>query len=88
MTGQRWDLQAHLVNQTAMLGAINVAGPTRDLLARLCEDDLSAATLGYARHREITVAGVACRAIRVGFVGEVSFELHHPRSRSWSCGTR
>jgi sarcosine oxidase subunit alpha len=28
------------------------------------------------------VAGVPCRAIRVGFVGELSFELHHPRSRS------
>ena len=29
----RWDLHVHLVNQTAMLGAINVAGPhARDLL--------------------------------------------------------
>ena len=79
----RWGLQAHVVNQTAMLGAINVAGPkARTLLERLCEDDLSADALGYARHREVTVAGVGCRAIRVGFVGEVSFELHHPRSRS------
>jgi sarcosine oxidase subunit alpha len=32
-------------------------------------------------HAQVTVAGVACRAIRVGFVGELSFELHHPRSR-------
>ncbi len=29
----RWDLHVHLVNQTAMLGAINVAGPrARELL--------------------------------------------------------
>ncbi len=79
----RWGLRAHIVNQTAMLGAINVAGPqARTLLERLCDDDVSADTLGFARHRELTVAGVGCRAIRVGFVGEVSFELHHPRSRS------
>ena len=79
----RWGLRAHVVNQTAMLGAINVAGPqARTLLERLCDDDISADTLGFARHRELTVAGVSCRAIRVGFVGEVSFELHHPRSRS------
>jgi sarcosine oxidase, subunit alpha len=30
----------------------------------------------------IAVAGVPCRAIRSGFVGELSYELHHPRSRS------
>ena len=30
----------------------------------------------------MTVAGVPCRAIAVGFVGELSFELHHPRGRS------
>lgn len=78
----RWGLRAHVVNQTAMLGAINVAGPrARELLQRLSEDDLSADALGYARHGDVTIAGVACRAVRVGFVGEVSFELHHPRSR-------
>jgi sarcosine oxidase subunit alpha len=33
-------------------------------------------------HREITVAGVPCRAIRLRFVGELSFELHQESSRS------
>jgi sarcosine oxidase subunit alpha len=78
----RWDLHAHVLNQTAMLGAINVAGPlARELLARLSDDPLDARTLPYASHAEATVAGVACRVLRVGFVGELSFELHHPRSR-------
>ena len=84
----RWDLHVHLVNQTAMLGAINVAGPrSRDLLSRVCVDAIDAAAIPYPGHAAVTVAGVACRAIRVGFVGELSFELHHPRSRSvdlWS----
>jgi sarcosine oxidase subunit alpha len=79
----RLDLHVHLVNQTAQLGAINVAGPhARDLLAALSDDDLSRAAIAYPGHAEITVAGVPCRAIAVGFVGELSYELHHPRGRS------
>jgi len=79
----RWDLDVHIVNQTAMLGAINVCGPhARDVLVKLSGDPLDAGAFPYASHREITVAGVPCRAIRVGFVGELSYELHHPRSRS------
>jgi sarcosine oxidase subunit alpha len=84
----RWDLHAHVVNQTAMLGAINVAGPlARELLARLTVDGMGRDSLPVSSHRAITVAGVGCRAIRSGFVGEPSFELHHPRSRGpelWS----
>jgi len=79
----RWGLDVHIVNQTAMLGAINVCGPhARDVLAKLSGDPLDAGAFPYASHRQITVAGVPCRAIRVGFVGELSYELHHPRSRS------
>jgi sarcosine oxidase subunit alpha len=79
----RFDLHVHIVSETARLGAINVAGPhARDLLARLSDDDLSRQAIPYPGHAEITVAGIPCRAIAVGFVGELSFELHHPRSRS------
>jgi sarcosine oxidase subunit alpha len=79
----RLDLHVHLVNQTAQLAAINVAGPhARELLTRLSDDDLSRGALPYPGHAAITVAGVACRAIAAGFVGELSFELHHPRGRS------
>ena len=84
----RWDLHAHLVNQTAMRGAINVAGPqARALLSRLSDDALDAAALPSNGHAALTVAGVPCHAIRAGFVGELSFELHHPRARGvelWS----
>ena len=79
----RLDLRTHVMNQTAMLGAINVAGPhARDLLSKLSEDDLSANAIRYPGHGDVTIAGIPCRVVRVGFVGELSFELHHPRSRS------
>jgi sarcosine oxidase subunit alpha len=78
----RLGLTVHVMNRTSTLGTINVAGPrARDLLVRLSDDPVDAAALPVRSHREITVAGVRCRAIRAGFVGELSFELHHPRSR-------
>ncbi|MBI3648870.1 MAG: aminomethyl transferase family protein [Actinobacteria bacterium] len=78
----RLELHAHVVNRTAMLGAINVAGPrARELLARLTDDRIDPGSLPPSGHREIVVTGVPVRAIRAGFVGELSFELHHPRSR-------
>jgi sarcosine oxidase subunit alpha len=79
---ERLGLHAHLVNQTAMLGAINLAGPkAREVLGRLSDEDVGPDALPHMAHAEIAVAGVPCRALRVGFVGEVSFELHHPRGR-------
>jgi sarcosine oxidase, subunit alpha len=78
----RWGLHVHLLNQTAMLGAINVAGPrARELLERITDDPVDRDAIPYPGHARITVAGVPCHAIRSGFVGELSFELHHPRSR-------
>ena len=78
----RWGLHVHLLNQTAMLGAVNVAGPlARELLERLTDDRVDRDAIPYPGHARITVAGVPCHAIRSGFVGELSFELHHPRSR-------
>ncbi|MEP6759433.1 MAG: 2Fe-2S iron-sulfur cluster-binding protein [Actinomycetota bacterium] len=78
----RMELDVHVLDRTAQWGAINVAGPrARDLLQRLTDDPIDSATLPYPGHASITVAGVPCRAIRTGFVGELAFELHHPRSR-------
>jgi sarcosine oxidase subunit alpha len=80
---ETWGLKVHVVNHTAAFGAINVAGPkARELLQRLTPDPVDGKSLPYSRQREITVAGVKCRALRVGFVGELSIELHHPRSES------
>ena len=79
---ERLELHVHLLDRTSELGAILVAGPrARDLLGGLTGDPIDAAALPYPGHRELTVAGVPCRAIRSGFVGELAFELHHPRSR-------
>ncbi len=78
----RFELDVHVLDRTAQWGAINVAGPhARDLLERLTDDAIDAESVPYPGFADVTVAGVWCRAIRTGFVGELAFELHHPRTR-------
>lgn len=55
----------------------NVAGPrARDLLAGLCDADLSNAAFPFFRSARIVVAGVDCVALRVSFTGDLGWELH------------
>jgi sarcosine oxidase subunit alpha len=79
---ERLGMRAHVIDVTAHRGAILLAGPlARDLLARLTGDAIHREGFPHLSVRDLTVAGVPCGAIRTGFVGELAFELHHPRSR-------
>ena len=72
-----WGYDAEIVNLTGALAAVNLAGPAaRDALAGLTEADLSAEAFKYLDAPEIRVAGVPCLALRIGFVGELGYELH------------
>ena len=75
-----WDY--NLVNLTDVLGSLNIAGPNaRRVLERVTTDDVSNEALPYMACRRITVGdGVVARCLRLGFVGELSFELHAPSS--------
>lgn len=74
-----WGLDALVVDRTSAYAAMNIAGPqAREVLARLTTLDLSPAAFSYPAIREAEVAGVPCRLLRVGFVGEVGYELHCP----------
>jgi sarcosine oxidase subunit alpha len=72
-----WRLECGIVNATGHYCAVNVVGPnSRKLLGRLTESDLSEAAFPYLATREIAIAGIPVRALRVGFVGETGYELH------------
>jgi sarcosine oxidase, subunit alpha len=76
-----WGYDAEIVNVTGALAAVNLAGPrAREALAGLVEDadDISADEFKYLDAREIDVAGVPTLALRIGFVGELGYELHFP----------
>jgi sarcosine oxidase subunit alpha len=79
-----WRLNATLVNQTAAFAAMNLAGPrSREVLAPLTALDLTAAAFPYMAVREALVAGVSCRLLRIGFVGELGYEIHCPSALAW-----
>jgi sarcosine oxidase, subunit alpha len=74
-----WGYDAEIVNVTGALAAMNLAGPrSRDALAGLTDADLSNEALRYLDAKELRVAGVCCLALRIGFVGELGYELHCP----------
>ena len=72
-----WGLSVGLVNLTGHYGAFNLAGPAaRAVLRQQTTLDLSDAAFPYLALREAEVAGAPCRIMRVGFVGELGYEIH------------
>jgi len=60
-------------------GILALAGPrSREILAPLTQADMSNEAFRWLSAQEITVAGVPCLALRVSYVGELGWELHHP----------
>jgi len=73
------DRCVHVTDVTGALAAINLAGPkSRDVLARLTDLDLSPEALPYLAAVQDTVAGVPVLVLRIGFVGELGYEMHFP----------
>jgi sarcosine oxidase subunit alpha len=73
--------RVHVTPVTTAYASINVAGPSsRELLLRLAEDvDLSPEAFPYMRVRTGRIAGVDdCFMWRIGFTGELSYEIHVP----------
>ena len=74
-----WGLNVRLVNRTGSLAAMNLAGPhARTLLKPLTDIDLSEENFPYLGFKEGHLCGVPVRLIRVGFVGELGYEIHLP----------
>jgi dimethylglycine dehydrogenase len=68
-----------LEDVTERHGVLTLAGPrSRELLAALTEADVSRETFPFFTARELDLAGVPVRALRVSYVGELGYELHHP----------
>lgn len=78
----QWRLDVDVLNVTAAFSGLNVTGPkARDVLQTLSGDiDFSREAFPYLCGREGVLAGVPVRVMRIGFTGEVSYELHCPSS--------
>ena len=76
-----WDMDVTLSNATAHLAAMNIAGPRcREVLQELTSSDLAAEAFPYLALRQGSVADVPANLLRVGFVGELGYEIHVPAS--------
>jgi len=68
--------KVNITNLTAGLASMNLAGPlARGVLAQLTDCDLSSPAFPYMDWRQATVAGVPATMMRIGFVGEVGWEI-------------
>ncbi|MDR2261244.1 MAG: hypothetical protein LBE06_10050, partial [Azoarcus sp.] len=74
----QWRLDVDIANVSAAWAAVNLAGPrSREVLAKLLTGlDLSQEAFPYLAVRTGAVADLPARLIRVGFVGELGYEIH------------
>ena len=64
---------------TMEMGVLVVAGPkSRDLLKKLTRTSLENADFPWLTGQPISIGAAGCHALRVNFVGELGWELHHP----------
>ena len=74
-----FQLDVVLVNTTGQLAAMNIAGPnSRSVLQTLTDIDLSSDTFPYLGVQQGRVADAPATLLRVGFVGELGYEIHVP----------
>ena len=81
-----WDLlnfglqegeQVTIKNITTDYTSLVLAGPhARDVLCQLTDQDLTNASFRWLRGKDIKIAGLPVRALRVNYVGELGWELH------------
>ena len=76
----QWRLDIDVTNVTSAYAGISLAGPnSRSVLQKLCSDiELAPASFPYLSVRTAYVAGIPARLLRVGFVGELGYEIHVP----------
>lgn len=81
-----WNLNVDIANVTAAYSAVNVAGPnSRSIVNSLTHDiDMSAENFQYMEVRTGHIANIPARILRVGFVGELGYEIHVPSSQGES----
>jgi dimethylglycine dehydrogenase len=64
---------------TTQRGVLVLAGPrSREVLAKVSDIDVSNAAFPWLTARRLSIKAAALIAMRVNFVGELGYELHHP----------
>lgn len=73
------DGSVRLDNITSHYGVLTLAGPrSREVLQALTDHDCSHRSFRFFRCQEFHVGMAPIRALRLSYVGELGYELHHP----------
>ena len=73
------DRSVRLDKVTTERGVLVLAGPrSRDVLAKVANIDVSNEAFPWLTARHVSVRAAGLLALRVNFVGELGYELHHP----------
>ncbi len=73
------DGSVRLDRVTTQHGVLVLAGPrSREVLAKVADIDVSGAAFPWLTARPLSVGAAGLLAMRVNFVGELGYELHHP----------
>jgi sarcosine oxidase subunit alpha len=74
-----WNSEVHITDLTTSYAAVNLAGPSaRELLSKLTDIDASNDAFPYMHMRQGQVADIPAMLMRIGFVGELGYEIHVP----------
>ena len=64
---------------TTAMGVLVLAGPrSRDVLAKLTDADLANEAFPWLTGQRISIGAAQVDALRVNFIGELGWEIHHP----------
>ncbi|WP_309622938.1 FAD-dependent oxidoreductase [Novosphingobium sp.] len=64
---------------TTAMGVLVLAGPrSRDVLAKLTRADLSNEAFPWLTGQKVSIGAAPVDALRVNFIGELGWEIHHP----------
>ena len=78
---QKWmpnDGTVQFENLTNSMGVLVVSGPkARELMTRVSNDDFTAENFKWLSAKNVNVGNAPVNAMRVNFVGELGWELHH-----------
>lgn len=75
-------LDVSIENITDAKGVFGIMGPNAEaMLQQITEQDLSIEAFPWLCARPVTIAGIEVNALRVSYVGEPGFELHHDIAR-------
>lgn len=73
------DGSCHLIEVTSAFAVINLCGPkARQVLQSAAEGDVSNEALPFAHAKEIVIGAAPVRCLRIGYAGELGYELHMP----------